>query len=220
VESTLQQAGVDVTAVQTSCDIGAAQQQVPSAVLQMRQAGVTRVFLGSIFSTAQTFMQQADAQAWKPQYSVSDLWANNVNFTAKNFPPSQFDRTIGTAHNFSGGEAAQVPYSPGVQRCNAIITNAGLPPVTDQSGADAEVVSLCDAFFVWLAVTDKLPVNFTRADWATAVPQVGQFQMATSTASATFGPGKFEGGDAYALVEWRKECTCWFEIRGHQPAKY
>lgn len=220
VKSFLAESDIEFVEVQTSCDTGAAQQQVPSAVLQMRQAGVDRVFHGVIFTTAQTFMQQAQAQNWKPKYSVSDLWGNNVDVLSENFPPEQFDRTIATAYTHSGEERAKVPYSAGVKRCNDILVEAGLPGITDQMGTDASVISACDTFFVWLAVMEKLPVNFTRAQWAAAVPEVGVLATPALGASATFRPGKFDGGDSYSLIEWRRECTCWVQVRAHQPGRF
>lgn len=220
VKSFLAESDIEFVEVQTSCDTGAAQQQVPSAVLQMRQSGVDRVFLGVIFTTAQTFMQQAQAQNWKPKYSVSDLWGNNVDVLSENFPPEQFDRTIATAYTHSGEEPAKVPYSVGVKRCNDILVEAGLPGITDQMGTDASVISACDTFFVWLAIMEKLPVNFTRAQWAAAVPEVGVLATPALGASATFRPGKFDGGDSYALIEWRRECTCWVQVRAHQPGRF
>jgi ABC-type branched-subunit amino acid transport system substrate-binding protein len=220
LHSFLNDSGIAFTEVQVSCDIGAAQQQVPAAVLQLRQGGAQVALLGAIFSTDQTFMLQAQAQGWKPKYSVSDLWANNVDPLSKNFPPDQFDRAIGSAFNRSGEEAANVPYSAGVQKCNEMITAAGLPPVAEQMGKDAQVVANCDNFFLWLAVMQHLPVNFTRADWAAAVTSVGSFDLSAWSATATFAPGKYEGGDSYALVEWHRECTCWVQIQSHQSGRF
>jgi hypothetical protein len=62
-------------------------------------------------------------------------------------------------------------------------------------------------------------VNFTRAQFAAAVPSVGTFDSPWS-ALTVFAPGKFEGGDAYALVEWRRDCTCWVQIRPHQKGRF
>lgn len=216
----LSSTGVEFTGVQVSCDIGAAQQQVPAAVLQLRQDGAELVLLGTIFSTAQTFMQQAEAQGWQPRYSVSDLWANNVDPLSKNFPPNQFDGAIGSAFNHSGGEAAKVPYAPGVVRCNEMITAAGLPPITEQMGKDAQVVAHCDNFFLFLAVMERLPVNFTRAQWAAAAPSVGGFALTAWSHTANLGPGKYEGGDAYAVIEWQRECTCWLQVRPHESGRF
>lgn len=215
----LDDAGVDYVEARTSCDLGAAQQQIPAAVLNLRQSGVDRVFLGVIFTTAQTFMQQAEAQGWRPTYLVSDVWGNNTDFLAQNFPPEQFDRTRATAFSHSGEEPAGVPYSEPTQQCSAILEDAGLPPITEQMGTDAEIVSHCDNFFLLLKVLSNLPRNPIRAQWPAAVAAVGEIQSAYAD-TARFVPMKYDGGDTYALVEWRRECSCWVQIRPHQPGRF
>jgi ABC-type branched-subunit amino acid transport system substrate-binding protein len=215
----LQQHGVAFTEARVSCDLSQAQGQVPNAVLQFRQAGVDRVFLGTIFATAQVFMQSAQGQAWRPAngYATSDVWSNNYDFTSKNYPPDQFDGAVATAYSRSGEEAAHVPYVPVVQRCSKALQDAGLPPVTDQAGKDAEVVAFCDFVFLWQAAMQKAGPNPTRATLIEAVKTVGHYQGAMS-ADAVFGPGKFEGGDSYAILQWRRGCSCWVQTQPHQTA--
>ena len=87
-----------------SCDLGLAQQQVPGAVLKMRQAGVSQVFFAVLFPSAQSFIQQAEAQGFRPKYHVSDFWALNTDFSAKNFPAAAFDGTKSISFSHSGEE--------------------------------------------------------------------------------------------------------------------
>lgn len=215
----LQQHGVSYVENRMSCDIGAAQQQVPAAVLQLRQAGVDRVFLGVIFTTAQTFMQQAEAQGWRPTYLVSDLWGNNLDVLSRNFPPEQFDGTVGATFSQSGIERAGVEYNEDIKLCNAVLTEAGLPPITDVMGKDAEIINHCDHFFLFRRIMDRLGPNPTRAEWPRAATEVGTLHGGYA-ASTTFAANKFNGGDTYALVEWRRECTCWTQIREHRPVRF
>ena len=28
-----------------------------------------------------------------------------------------------------------------------------------------------------------------------------------------------DAGDSYATIEWRRECSCWFQVSPHQPAR-
>lgn len=212
----LERAGVDFVEGRVSCDLGAAQQQVPAAVLQMRNAGVDRVFVGVLFPTAQTFMQQASAQQWRPTYLVSDFWGNNLDFTSANYPPDQFDRTVATAFSHTGEDEAN--HSDPVKLCDKILRDAGLDGITEQMGKDSEVVSECDNFFLFMKVMEQLPLNPTHDQWPDAVARVGAVAGAYAV-DARFGPGKYNGGDSYALVEWRRECTCWKQIRPHRPGR-
>lgn len=214
----LRSKGVDVVEARVSCDLGLAQQQVPGAVLQMRQAGVTQMFFAVLFPSAQSFLQQAEAQGFKPKYHVSDFWALNTDFSAKSFPASAFDRTRSISFSHSGEESARVPYSEPVKRCSKILTDAGLPGISNQMGADAEAVVLCDAFTLWAQAAKRAPVNLTRADWVQSLSTFGPFATAYAE-RAVYAPGKFNGGDSYSLLEWRKECSCWVQIRKHEPAR-
>lgn len=214
----LRSKGVDVVEARVSCDIGLAQQQVPGAVLQMRQAGVSQMFFAVLFPSAQSFIQQAEAQGFKPKYHVSDFWALNTDFSAKNFPAAAFDRTRSISFSHSGEEPARVPYSDPVKRCGKILTDAGLPGITNQMGTDAEIIVLCDSFTLWAEAAQRAPVNLTRADWVRSLSTLGPYATAYAE-RAVYAPGKFNGGDSYALLEWRKECSCWVQIRNHEPAR-
>lgn len=214
----LRSKGVDVVEARVSCDIGLAQQQVPGAVLQMRQAGVTQMFFAVLFPSAQSFIQQAEAQGFKPKYHVSDFWALNTDFSAKNFPADAFDGTKSISFSHSGEEPARVPYSDPVKRCGKILSDAGLPGITNQMGTDAEIIVLCDSFTLWEQAAKRAPVNLTRADWVQSLSTFGPYPTAYAE-RAVYAPGKFNGGDSYSLLEWRKSCSCWVQIRKHEPAR-
>jgi ABC-type branched-subunit amino acid transport system substrate-binding protein len=203
-----------------SCDPGTAQQQVGAAALQLRRAGVDRVLLLALFTTSQSFVQVADAQSWRPKYSVADRQGLTLDATTRAFPPDAFDGTRGTTYGHSGEEKAGIKYSPGVQRCSDIIQAAGLPAITNQMGTDGLAVAACDGFFLWLAAARLAPVNLTRADVVAAIPNVGDYSFSAFALRARFGPGKYQGGDAYALIEWRKSCTCFVQIKRPVPARY
>lgn len=213
----LRERGVDFVEARLSCDVGIAQQQIPGAILQFRQAGVDRVLPVVIFVIVQVFLQQADAQAWRPLYSCSDMWGLCQDLFDENYPPDQWDRTRGYTDTHSGEEASGIPYSEPVQRCSRLLEDAGLPGVTNQMGRDAAVISMCDHFTLWLTAARRAPVNLTRADLIRAVEGIGEFPTAY-TQRAVFGAGKYSGGDALTQVEWRRECTCFHVIRPAQPA--
>lgn len=212
--------GVAFADARVSCDAGTAQQQVGAAALQLRRAGVDRVLLLALFTTSQSFVQVADAQSWRPKYGVADRQGLVLDATTRAFPPDAFDGARGVTYGHSGEEKAGVKYSAGVQRCSDIIKAAGLPAITNQMGTDGLAVAACDGFFLWLAAARLAPVNLTRADVVAAVPSVGDFSLSAFALRARYGPGKYQGGDAYAIVEWRKSCTCFVQIKRPMPARY
>ena len=85
-------------------------------------------------------------------------------------------------------------------------------------GTDAEVIVLCDSFTLWAEAANRAPVNLTRADWTQSLSTYGPYRTAYAE-RALYAPGKFNGGDSYSLIEWRKSCSCWFQIRKHEPAR-
>jgi ABC-type branched-subunit amino acid transport system substrate-binding protein len=216
----LTKSGVDFADVRLSCDAGTAQQQVSAAALTLRRAGVDRVLLLPLFTSAQSFVQDAEAQAWTPQYLVMDKQGLVLDATTQGFSPTAFDGARGTTYGHSGEDKAGVPHSAGVKRCNDIIVAAGLPPITDQMGKDGLAVAACDAFFTWTQAMQFTPVNPTRADLVAAIPRVGNNPLSAFALKATFGPGKYQGGDAYARVQWQGSCRCWVQIKPPVAARF
>ena len=212
--------GVAFADARVSCDAGTAQQQVGAAALQLRRAGVDRVLLLALFTTSQSFVQVADAQSWRPKYGVADRQGLVLDATTRAFPPDAFDGARGVTYGHSGEEKAGIKYSPGVQRCSDIIKAAGLPAITNQMGTDGLAVAACDGFFLWLAAARAAPVNLTRADVIAAIPSIGEYALSAFALRARYGPGKYQGGDAYAVVEWRKSCSCFVQIKRPMPARF
>jgi hypothetical protein len=215
----LKRQGVAYEDARIACDAGQAQQQIPSAVLKLRQANVGSVFLASGFQNAQLFLQVADGQRWRPKFTVSDLWGLTLNFAAANFPPDAFDRSRGVTFTHSGEKDVGKALSPPVQRCSKILAAAGLPGVTDEMGTDSEVVSLCDSFNLWLTAMRRTAVNPLRTDWIASVESLGEYASAYP-ARSFYRRGKLNGGDSYAVVEWQRECRCWKQVRSHVPGRY
>jgi hypothetical protein len=212
--------GVAFSDQRLSCDAGQAQQQVAGAALELRRAGADRVLLLPLFTSAQSFIQNAEAQAWTPQYFAMDKQGLVLDATTQGFSPTAFDGARGTTYGHSGEDRAGVPLSAGVKQCSEIIQAAGLPPVTSQMGKDGLAVAACDGFFTWLAAMKHTSANPTRADLVAAVPKVGDNPLSAFALRAVYGPGKYQGGDAYGRVEWRRSCTCWVQIGRPVPARY
>ena len=146
----LRQKGVAFAEQRVSCDSGTAQQQVGAAALELRRAGVDRVLLLTLFTTSQSFVQAAEAQGWRPKYSVMDHAGLSLDVTTQGFSPTGFDGAHGYTYGHSGEERANVPYGAGAKRCSDIIVKAGMPPITNQMGKDGLAIAACDGFFTWL----------------------------------------------------------------------
>lgn len=208
---------VDPFVVTLSCDSSTAQQQIPNAVLQMRRAGVDLVFPGTIFTNVQVFLQAASAQQWHPKYSASDWYGMSLDLFTAHFPTDEWNGTQAVTSSHGGEVKAGKPLPPPIVGCNKVLAKENVPPITDYNG-DSEALVHCDSVRLFAAAMAKAGANPTRLSWANAVQQLGAFDTGF-TASATFKPGKVEGGDSLALAQWSGDCSCYTQIRGHdQPA--
>ncbi|HVM52065.1 MAG TPA: ABC transporter substrate-binding protein [Acidimicrobiales bacterium] len=205
----LKQKGIDYLDVRVSCDLAAAQQQVAGAVLQFRQAGVDRVLPSAIFVTVNNFLQAAESQRYRPTYYCSDMWGMCLDIFTSNFPAAQWDGAKGFTFSHSGADKAGAPLSPAVQRCSKILTDAGVPGVTEQMGKDAGAVAFCDSFFLWVSAMKHAPPNPRRADFPAALVAVGDTWESPYAGRAIFRSGKFNGGDDYSPVQWSGDCSCY-----------
>ena len=204
----LKQKGVEYVDVRVSCDLAAAQQQVGGAVLQFRQAGVDRVLPAAIFVTVNNYLQAAEAQQYRPTYFCSDMWGMCLDVFTRNFPQAQWANTRGFTFSHSGEDKAGAPLSPAVQRCSDILEEGGVPGVTEQMGRDAGAVAICDSFFLWVTAMRNAPPNPRRADFPAALAAIGDQWQSPYANIARFGPGKFNGGDDSAPVQWLADCQC------------
>ncbi len=216
----LRQKGVAFAEQRVSCDSGTAQQQVGAAALELRRAGVDKVLLLTLFTTAQSFVQAAEGQGWRPKYSVMDHAGLSLDVTTRGFSPTGFDGAHGYTYGHSGEERANVPLSAGGKRCSDIIVKAGMPPITNQMGKDGLAIAACDGFFTWLDAMKRTPVNPTRRDLIAGVTGIGDFPFAAFALRAVYAPKKWQGGDAFALIKWSGSCSCWTQVRRPVPARY
>ncbi|HZQ26134.1 MAG TPA: hypothetical protein VFA94_00425 [Acidimicrobiales bacterium] len=188
--------------------------QMAQAVLAMKQAGVTRMFLSTGFLQVANFLNQAQSQQFFPKYFASDLGAHTQDFQAQNFNPNQWDGTQGVTATHSGQTAAGKPISPQTKACSDILVAAGVPGVKDES--DLIAITYCDTFFLLTTAARAVGPNLTRKAWGQALQKLGAFPSAYSELSI-FGPNKFDGGDKIARVQWHASCRCWQQISDFKP---
>jgi ABC-type branched-subunit amino acid transport system substrate-binding protein len=206
--------GVHPTTVSLSCDTSTAQQQMPAAILQMRQAGVNLVFPATLFTNFQVFLEDAQAQNWYPKYSASDFWGFESNTETTNYPPAEWAGTQATT-NYRAGESRlpnPPPPPPAVVECNQALQAEGVRPMAaDPYGADSEALIQCDDIHLLVAAANKAGANPTRLNWGEAGQQLGNFPTALSAVSI-FRPGKTEGGDTLGVVQWQSGCKCYVSV--------
>ncbi|HET6793242.1 MAG TPA: hypothetical protein VFH45_02295 [Acidimicrobiales bacterium] len=202
--------GVDPVVVSLSCDSSTAQQQIPSAVLQMRQAGVNLVLPATIFTNVQVFLETAQSQAWFPKYTASDYYGMSIDLFTQNFPAQEWNGTQAVTASLDYQGSLDNP-SPQLKDCNDALAAEGVPPIRNYD-ADSEALVHCDSIHLLVAALKRAGANPTRLSWAQAVQGLGAFPSAFA-ASALFKPGKTEGGDTLGLTQWSGGCKCYGLVR-------
>ena len=198
--------GVNPTVVSLSCDTSTAQEQIPSAVLQMRQAGVDMVLPATIFTNVQVFLESAQSQAWFPKYTASDYYGMSIDLFTQNFPAQEWNGTqaITASEDYQGSLAKP---NAQLKDCNDALAVENVHPITNYD-SDSEALVHCDGVHLLTAALAKAGLNPTRLAWADAVQQLGSFPS-VFTAKAFFKPGKTEGGDLLGLTQWASGCKCY-----------
>lgn len=182
--------------------------EMAQAVLAMKQANVTRMFLSVGFLDVTNFLNQAEAQEFRPKYFASDLGAHTQNFQAQNFNPKQWENTQAITSTHSGQSAAGKPISPATKQCSDILKAAGLPGIKDEG--DLIGITYCDTFFLMVQAARNVGPELTRRAWGAALQGLGDFPSAY-TARSNYRRDKFDGGDDVAYIRWRSSCRCWVQ---------
>lgn len=217
----LRNVGVDTwTEVEINCDYNTMTGTGPSSTLAMRRDGVSHVMLGVYSLAARSFIQAAAAQKYDFEYYASDYRGPTSDGIAKDFDPDQYDRVRGVTTWRTGEQAAGKPLGPRALACSKILTDAGLKPVTAYVW-DAEALMLCDNLDIFLRAARAAPPNLKRADVGTAAQRLPEFDLSWDY-PARFAPGLFSAGGRtqWARLEWRRECTCWHQIRGPEAVGF
>jgi hypothetical protein len=201
----------------SGCDITDQQAAGAPAVLQHRRDGVSHVMLTTFSVAAAGYTRAAAGQSWKPKYFGGDFGFISWDGSTPDFDRAQWDRVRAVTSTRSGELAAGKPLSPQAQLCSKILVAAKLPPIKEYN-RDYEAWLHCDHLMLFLKAANMAPRNLTRADWGAAVQRVGNF-ASSFFAGVKFGPGVFAGGGgALAVIEWRRECGCYHQIRGFKTS--
>lgn len=211
--------GMSPTVVKLSCDAGTAQQQVPNAVVQMRQAGVDLIFPSTSYTNVQVFLQNAEAQGYRPTYTASDFFGMSWDLFTENFNEQQWGGTQAVTSIHVGADKAGKPPPPPLVGCSQILEEAGLQPIEEPYLRDSEATVHCDSYRVFVQATDSAGPNPTRPGWGEAVQEMGTFDSGYSD-TTVFGPQKTTGGDTLAVAEWKGSCNCYHQVRGFDRDAY
>lgn len=202
----LKEAGHEV--VHRSVLAGSASSQVPVEVQQMRTKGVDFVILLSATLNSQSFTQAADSQGWRPGWAGSDWGTMNGDTTMKN-AGATFDGAWGVTSTRNYEFRGNIPQNAPARECQATYERRSGRKLAPRGEAENSLsMNFCDTFRVFEAASRAAGPELTRARFANAVQNLGNWSFA-AVGDGSFRPGKFDGTDQVRLQRWRVSCRCW-----------
>jgi hypothetical protein len=190
-----------------SADQGAAASQVPVQVQQLRSKNVDLVMLTTSTILSTQFVQTADSQQFRPQYTFTD-WASMNSDTSNLSMPASYDGTILITTYRTGEEKVGQGETPPEKECRAIYER-GTGTKLKAKGENEHGLTQgnCTLLKVLELAALKAGPTLTRATFSAGVQALGSFPM-TMWGGGSFGPGKFDAADYVRTTKWYANCKC------------
>ena len=193
--------------------------QVPVEVQQMRTKGVEVVMMMSGTLNSQAFTQQATQQGWDPVWFTSDWSTNTADSTYSNSGES-FDGAIGVTstrnHEFRGN----VPEPATATACAEVYERQTGTKLAPRGEAERSLtMHFCDMLRLFGQGATNDGPNPTRTGLIEGVQQIGDFPQST-TADASFRPGKVDGADFVRTIRYEFDCKCWEYVDGFRKTRF
>lgn len=227
----LRQRGLTVAAqgAFSGTNIVSATSDADSAALKFKASGVDLVLPDLDFLRFFVFLGAANAAKLTPRYSLSDL--GQLSFDgATNFYPSRFDGAEGiTAHAPDLGLGlAPGPRPKALQDCLDIYQAAGQHLATnpvDRLADELQLAQFCEDLRLVAHVAELAGPHLNRASFLAAFDQVVNWSdRVTLSGPLTYGPGKFDGADTFAVIKWQADCgtgtSCYRQVEPPKKGRW
>ena len=181
------------------------------AVQQFRTKGVD---LAILLTSRGGFMQQAEAQGYKPTYIDTDYGGGTSDVGTNQYPGHQFDGTRAMTTVRRGEPAAGIPPSPDMEPCVRNYErysgrHVARPGSTGHEAAEwVFIVLSCDEGKVLLQALQTAGPNLTPASLVHGLESIHGVSLIRYP-DVTFGPGRHQGVTQQRTLQWHASCTCW-----------
>jgi hypothetical protein len=214
----LQQDGYQVSyRADLSSDEGTAASQAPVEAHQMQAHGVDTVFLLTDFIIGSGFVQAADKGAYHPLYLASDF-ESMTNDTALSSMPSSF-QAVGVTASRIGEWRVGLPEPAVDAACRQVYSAAtGQNPQRSENAYGGMDLACGEVDLLVRATTTAGP-DLTRDKFVNGLEQIGSIDY-PFFGGFSYGPGKFDGGDAIRTLAYDDSCKCWMPQGDFVPPRY
>ena len=202
-----------------SADQSSAASQMPIEVQQMNRKGVNIVMLTTTTLASSQFVQTADNQAYRPQYTITD-WGSMNNDTSNQSMPDSYDGTIGITTYRTGEERVGVKESAEERDCRRIYEQrTGRELAAKGQNEHGLTQSNCTTLRALLRGATAAGPTLTRATFSRGVQTIGDFAM-TMWGPGSFRSGKLDAADHVRTIEWRADCRCLVPTSGFRKSRF
>jgi len=203
-----------------STDYSQTPTETSAAVLQFKAAGVDLVIPVSNWFITIFFTQQADSQAYHPEYAVSDVGQLTFDVYAQLFQADQWDKVKGLTALRQGEPAAGKPLTPDQKTCLDVYTKNGGQEIKSYTDRDLALYG-CEHIWLFTKVARLAGPEPTRTKFLAAFDTLGTYnERVTITDALTFRKGKYDGADRVAILQWRKDCKCYWQVEGFRLGRW
>ena len=186
----------------------------PEDALAVQKFRSERVDLALLMTSKGGFMQQAEAQGYKPRYLDSDYEGGTSDVGTNQFPTDQFDNTLAMTTLRRGEPAAGMPPSPDMEPClrnyeryaGHKVARPG--PGGHETAEWVFVVLSCDEGKVLLHALKAAGPQLTQQSFVAGLQSLRNVPLIRYP-DVSFGPGRYEGVDRQRTLQWHANCTCW-----------
>jgi hypothetical protein len=179
------------------------------AVRRFQGEGVETVIM---LAVREGFLNAAKSQGYKPRYLDTDHNYGTTDSSTTRFPPDQFEGTLAFTGRRGGEFQAKYPRTAEQNKCVENYKAYKGETLVDDTFKFQMAMHSCDAANAVYEAIKRAGPNLTRASYVAAMETFKNMPLARS-GSATFGPGKHHGTDAFRTIKWQGDCLCFRAIQ-------
>ena len=193
--------------------------QIPVEIVEMRRKGVDLVVFATSALYFGMWVNEADAQQFRPLYLGSDVGAVSDDFSVQNAPATL--RAIAYTADRGGEHRLNRPEPPADASCHQRYRQrTGKTLDRSEGAAYNTAVRACGFIDLFVAAARKAlatDIGLTRAGYITTLRSLGPWDL-PYTGPGSLQPGKLGIADSVRSKEYRGNCRCWVPVDEFTPA--
>lgn len=212
VKGELARLGYEITEdVQTDQERGGPGDAV--AVQRFKNADVN---LAMLFHSKTGFMQQADAQNYKPKYIDSDYYFGTSDTATSTYPAAHFDGTYAMTGRRVGETTAGMRLDAEQQACISNFERFTGKKLQQESTEWGYVMYACDEGKLLMHALQTAGRTLTVQSFIGALETVRNMSMSRYS-PVTFTPAKHHGGEHQRTLRWSADVRRWKAVSRFEP---